>query len=110
MLGRPATQAELFDLAEAMTDTRRSAGLVVASATLPPQDLSTGTLLVNISGGRLGSAGQQNGWQLNFPPTTSSTTASSTATSSTASPNISVQAPRLQRLAEASAASGSYLQ
>ena len=96
LLNRPATQAELFDLAEAMTAALRSAGLLIARVTLPPQDLSTGTLQINISGGRLGTAGQQNGWQLQFAPNLST--------------HLAAQAPRLQRLAEASAASGSYLQ
>ena len=92
LLNRPATQAELFNLAETMTDALRSAGLLIARVTLPPQDLSTGTLQINLSGGRLGDAGQQNGWQLKLVDTLAS------------------QSPRLLRLAEASLASGAYVE
>ena len=92
LLNRPATQAELFDLVERMTEALRSAGLLLARATLPPQDLSSGALQINLSGGRLGDAAKQNGWQLNAPPT------------------LQGQTPRLLRLAEAAAASGAYIE
>ena len=92
LLNRPATQAELFDLVERMTEALRSAGLLIARATLPPQDLSSGALQINLSGGRLGDAAKQNGWQLNLPP------------------NLQGQTPRLLRLAEAAAASGAYIE
>lgn len=92
LINRPVTQGELFDLADSMTATLRNAGLLIARATLPPQDLSDGMLQITLSGGRLGDAGQQDGWKLNMPPA------------------LVAQAARLQRLAEASVNSGSIVQ